>query len=159
MATNQNTSRGRTRTSQPRATTTTEAQKRQQNVSAYARQAAETAVDVPVGTAALVADRVGDTVKPFRSRIAAEREIRRIRGQFQRELNKAERRGGSVRRQVTQQVKRQRNRVEREVTQRRRRAETTLRQNRRKAETTLRRNRRQAEQQLRKARTRVEALV
>jgi hypothetical protein len=143
----------------PSSQSTTQPPKREQTVSAYARQAAEAAVDVPVGTAAIFADRVGESVKPLRSRAAAEQEIRRIRSQVQRELNRAERRGGSVRRQVTQRVKRRRNRVEREVAQRRRRAQTALRQNRRRAETALKRNRRQAGQQLRKARTRVEALV
>ena len=145
MATNQS-SGG---TTQSRASTSnSQTAKPEQNAAGYARQAAETAVDVPVGAALTVADRVNETVKPFRKRTSAEREIRRIRNQFQRELNRAERRGGSARRKLTQRAKRERNRVEREVSTRRRRVETAVRQNRRRAE-----------RQLRTARTRVNSLV
>jgi hypothetical protein len=130
MATNQSP----TGATHSRAGTTSTQTRSDQTVTAYARQAAETAVDVPVGTALRVADRVNETVKPFRTRTGAEREIRRVRSQFQREVNKVERRGGRARRKLTQRVKRERNRVEREVSQRRRRVETLVRQNRRKAE-------------------------
>jgi hypothetical protein len=145
MATNQSSSGS----NQSRASTTTDqTSKDQQNVTTYARQAAETAVDLPVGAALSVADRVNDTVKPYRTRSSAEREVRRLRNQLQRELNRAERRGGTARRKLTQRAKRERNRVEREVSARRRRVETAVRQNRRKAE-----------RQLRTARTRVNQRV
>jgi hypothetical protein len=125
-------------TNQGRTSTASTQAKREQNAVAYARQAAETAVDVPVGTALRVADRVNESVKPFRTRTSAEHEVRRIRSQVQRELNKVERRGGTARRKLTQRVKRERNRLEREVSQRRRRVETAVRQNRRRAERQLR---------------------
>ena len=48
-----------------------------------------------------------------------ETEIRRVRNQLRRELNKVERRGGTARREAVQQAKRTRTRVEREVKQRR----------------------------------------
>jgi hypothetical protein len=146
MATNQ--SSGGSTKSRTSTTSSQTTRKADQKPADYARQAAETAVDVPVGAALTVADRVNETVKPFRQRTSAEREIRKIRNQVQREFNRAERRGGSARRKLTQRAKRERNRVEREVTQRRRRVETAVRQNRRRAE-----------RQLRTARTRVNQRV
>ena len=65
MATNQSSSG----TTQSRTnTTSSQTRKAEQNPAGYARQAAETAVDVPVGAALTVADRVNETVKPFRKR-------------------------------------------------------------------------------------------
>src|SRR3954447_419681 len=60
-----------------------------------ARQAAESVVDVPVGTALLVADRVNGLVEPWTKRTSAERELKTHRTQVRRELNRVERRGGT----------------------------------------------------------------
>jgi hypothetical protein len=149
MATKQSSSgSNQSRTSTSTSTSTDQTSKGQQNVTAYARQAAETAVDLPVGAALSVADRVNDTVKPYRTRSSAEREIRRLRNQLQRELNRAERRGGTARRKLTTRAKRERNRVEREVNARRRRVETAVRQNRRKAERQLKTTRTRVNQRV-----------
>jgi hypothetical protein len=105
----------------------------------YASRTAERSVDVPVGVALTVADRVGEFVEPFTKRETAERELKSIRTQVQRELNKLERRGASARRKARTRTRQTRNRVERELKQRRRRVETTVKENRVKAEDGLKR--------------------
>ena len=66
----------------------------------YARQTAERTVDVPVGAALTVADRVNEIVEPFTARRSAERELKSIRTRVERELNRLERRGASARRKA-----------------------------------------------------------
>lgn len=106
---------------------------------AYARQTAERSVDVPVGVALTVADRVNEIVEPFTARQTAERELKGIRTRVERELNRFERRGASARRKARTRVRQTRNRVERGLKQRRRNVETTVKQNRAKAEDGLKR--------------------
>lgn len=125
----------------------------------YVKSAAETAVDVPVGAALSAADRVGELNTRFNTQTKRETELRRVRNQFRRELNKVERRGGSARKRALQSAKRTRTKVEREVKARRRSAETTLRQQRRSLESSLKRNRTEAEKRVREASERVQALV
>ena len=105
----------------------------------YARQTAERSVDVPVGVALTVADRVNEIVEPFTARQSAERELKSIRTRVERELNRFERRGASARRKTRTRVRQTRNRVERELKQRRRKVQTTVKQNRTKAEDGLKR--------------------
>jgi len=98
----------------------------QSGIGEYARRASDTAVsavDLQFGVALTAADRVRELVKPWRQRETAQRELKSLRHQLTREVNKVERRGGTARRRATQRAKRTRNRVERQVTQRRRRAE------------------------------------
>ncbi|MBA2523885.1 MAG: hypothetical protein H0V25_11240 [Solirubrobacterales bacterium] len=104
----------------------------------YVRQAAETALDVPVGAALTAVERVSDVNVRLNTAHKREVEIRRVRNQLRRELNKVERRGGTARRRALQQAKQTRNRVEREVRQRRKATETTLRRNRTEAEKRVR---------------------
>ena len=106
---------------------------------AYARQTAERSVNVPVGVALTVADRVNEIVEPFTARQSAERELRTIRTRVERELNRFDRRGASARRKARTRVRQTRNRVERELKQRRRKVQTTVKQNRAKAEDGLKR--------------------
>jgi hypothetical protein len=105
----------------------------------YARQTAERSVDVPVGVALTVADRVNEIVEPFTARHSAERELKSIRTRVERELNRFERRGASARRKTRTRVRQTRSRVERELKQRRRKVQTTVKQNRAKAEDGLKR--------------------
>jgi hypothetical protein len=98
------------------------------------RQAVETAVDLPVGAALTVKDRVDKLTRPWRNVDTATDEVKSLRTRVERELSKVERRGGTARRKATQRARRTRNRVERQVSQRRRRAEDALRSNRRRAE-------------------------
>ncbi|MGB3098944.1 MAG: hypothetical protein WBB30_06585 [Solirubrobacterales bacterium] len=100
-------------------------------------QTAETAVDVPVGAALTVYERATEVVEPFGTPSKREAEMKRVRTQLRRELNKVERRGGTARRRALQRAKRTRNRLEREVRQQQRGLETTVRRNRRKVETEL----------------------
>jgi hypothetical protein len=98
-------------------------------VGEYARRAGDTAisaVDLQFGAALTAADRVRELVKPWSQRETAQRELKSLRHQFTREVNKVERRGGTARRKATQRAKRTRNRVEREVKQRRRTAERRI---------------------------------
>jgi hypothetical protein len=105
----------------------------------YARHTAERSVDVPVGAALSVADRVADLVEPFTARQTANRELKSIRTRVERELNRLERRGATARRKTRTRVRRSRNRVERELIRRRRNVQATVKQNRNRAEGRLKR--------------------
>jgi hypothetical protein len=141
------TTRARTNTTSPRATAgrTDTARIREgltkvRNGSvSYAQHTAERSVDVPVGAALTVADRVTEIVEPFRSPESANRELNSIRTRVQRQLNRLERRGAGARRRTRTRVRRTRNRFTRELRQRRRRVETTVKQNRVRAEDSLKR--------------------
>ena len=105
--------------------------------SSYVRQTAERSVDVPVGVALTVRDRVNEAVEPWTQTETRERELKSLRTQVTRELNSYERRGGQARRKATSRARQTRNRVEREIRQRRRSIERQVKQNRRKAEQQL----------------------
>jgi hypothetical protein len=126
---------------------------------AYVRQTAERAVDVPVGAALTVADNVSETVKPWTDTTGREREIKQIRAQVTRELNKLERRGGQARRKATTRVRTTRNRIEREVKQRRNRVERTVRQSRARAERELKARRTRVEKTVKDNRVKAEQAV
>src|SRR5829696_705423 len=55
--------------------------------------AAERAVDVPVGAALILRDRVEDALEPWTTDTTRERELKSLRTQVTREFNKFERRG------------------------------------------------------------------
>jgi hypothetical protein len=133
---------------QPRTTATSRADsakvreglgKARSNGASYARQTAERTVDLPVGAALTVADRVTDLVEPFTARQSANRELKSIRTRVERELNRFERRGATARRKTRTRVRRTRGRVERELTRRRRRVEATVKHNRSRAENGVKR--------------------
>lgn len=110
--------------------------------------AAERAVDVPVGAALTIRDRVEDAIEPWTSETTRERELKSLRTQVTREFNRFERRGGQARRKTSQRVRSTRSKVQREVKSRRREVEKAVKQ-----------NRRDVEQQLKKARTAVQERV
>jgi hypothetical protein len=126
---------------------------------AYVRETTERAVDVPVGAALIVADRVNEFVEPWTSETSRARELKQLRTRVEREFNKFERRGGTARRKSVQRVRQTRKSVERDLKARRRQVETSVKQNRRKAETTLKQNRKRAEDSLKKAQTTVQDRV
>ena len=126
---------------------------------AYVRQTAERAVDVPVGAALTVADNVTETVKPWTESTGRDKELKQLRTQVTRELNKLERRGGQARRKATTRVRTTRNRVERELKQRRNRVERTVKQNRTKAERELKDRRARVEKAVKDVQTRVQERV
>jgi hypothetical protein len=121
--------------------------------------AAGRAVDVPVGAALTIRDRVEEAIEPWTSETTRERELKSLRTQVTREFNKFERRGGQARRKASQRVRSTRNKVEREVKSRRREVEKAVKENRREVEKTVKQNRLKAEQQLKKARTTVQKRV
>ena len=146
MPTNGSTTSTTQRKSAPRTTkaTRTDAQKIREGLTkvrngsvSYARQTAERSVDVPVGAALTVADRLNDVVEPFTKRETAERELKSFRTQVERELNKLQRRGAQSRRKARTRARQNRNRFQRELKQRRRQVQTTVKQNRVKAEDSL----------------------
>ena len=87
---------------------------------------AERAVDVPVGAALIIRERVEDAIEPWTTDSARERELKSLRTQVSRELNKAERRGGKARRTATTRLRSTRKDVEKTVKQNRKKAETQL---------------------------------
>ena len=125
------------KTTQTRTTTTAKDERNLDTAVAYVRQTAERAVDVPVGAALTVADNVTETVKPWTESTGRDKELKQLRTQVTRELNKLERRGGQARRKATTTIRSTRKNVEREVKARRREVEKAVKQNRKKAETKL----------------------
>jgi hypothetical protein len=97
-------------------------------------QSAERAVDLPVGVALVVRDRVEEAIEPWTSSTAREKELKSLRTQVTRELNKFERRGGQARRKATSRVRSTRTRVERDLKARRREVEKAVKENRTKVE-------------------------
>jgi hypothetical protein len=150
---------GRTDASQVREGVT----KARHGAAAIVRQGAERAIDVPVGAALTVRDRLTDAVEPWTSSDSRDKELKSLRTQVTRELNRFERRGGQARRKarttVTREVKARRREVEREVKARRREVEKTVKQNRTKVEKAVKENRVKAEGALSKAQERVAELV
>jgi hypothetical protein len=128
----------------------------EKTVVTYVRETAERTVDIPVGAALTARDRVEEAVEPWTQSVSRERELKSLRIQVSRELNRFERRGGQARRKTTQRVRRTRNRIERELKQRRRTVERTVKQNRAKVERTVKRNRQQVASAVKDNRVRVE---
>jgi hypothetical protein len=116
------------------------------------QQIAERAVLVPVGASLLARDNVVSTVTglttKFRSRAAAERELKRY-----------ERRGATARNRLERQMRRTRTKVERELRQRRTSVEKTVKQNRHRVERDIRSARKDFGKQSSTLTSRVEKLV
>ncbi len=168
MATTAKSTRTNNTTAKPKTATTPKSDtaqvkegvtKARHGAASIAFTAAERAVDVPVGAALTIRDRVEDVIEPWTSETTRERELKSLRTQVTRELNKFERRGGQARRKASQRVRSTRNKVEREVKSRRREVEKAVKENRREVEKAVKQNRTKAEQQLKKARTTVQKRV
>ena len=67
-----------------------------------------------VGAALTVRDRVSDVVEPWTTTTGRDKELKSLRTQVTRELNKFERRGGQARRKANQRVRSTRTKLERE---------------------------------------------
>lgn len=102
------------------------------------RSAAESAVDVPVGTVLEVGDRVADLVEPFSGRSAAQKQLKSYGTRLRRTVKRTERRGAGARRKATTEVRKTRGKVEREARKRQRSVETTLKRNRSEVEQRVR---------------------
>lgn len=125
----------------------------------YVRHHAERAVDVPVGAAIVARERVEDVVEPWIAPEKREKELKELRVQVTRELNKFERRGGQARRKATQRARHTRTRFERELKQRRRAVEKAVKENRTRIRKSVTENRGKVEDGLRKAQTEVSERV
>jgi len=79
------------------------------------RAVATRAVDVPVGAALELSDRVTELVGPFTDRAAARKQLKSYRTRVTRGVKRSERRGASVRRKATGEAKRNRTDVEQRV--------------------------------------------
>lgn len=79
------------------------------------RAVAARAVDVPVGAALELSDRVTELVGPFTDRAAARKQLKSYRTRVTRGVKRSERRGASVRRKATGEAKRNRTDVEQRV--------------------------------------------
>jgi len=125
--------RGSVQTSQVKEGVT----KARTGATAIVRQQAERAVDLPVGAVLIVRERVEYAVGPWTTAQKRERELKNIRAQFNKDLNRFERRGGQARRKAVQRVRKTRTQLEREVRQQRRRVETEVKRNRERVEGSL----------------------
>jgi hypothetical protein len=94
-------------------------------------QQAQRVVLIPVGAALVARDNVAETVKPFRTRASAEREISRLGRRVNVNLNKFERRGNTARNQLERRVKRTRTQIERLVRRNQRTVERQVKSARR----------------------------
>ena len=158
MATNAKATKKATPTSTAAKRNNTQPSTERPDAVTYVRQTAERSLDVPVGAALTVRDRVSDAVEPWTKPETRTKELKSLRTQVTRELNKFERRGGQARRKTNQRVRQTRNRVERELKARRREVEKTVKENRARVENAVKENRTKAEQQLKKVSERVPAL-
>ncbi len=159
MAANGTTTKKTTQTSTQSSTAATKDERSIDTAVSYVRQTAERAVDVPVGAALTVAENVSETVKPWAEPTGREKELKQLRTQVSRELNKLERRGGQARRKATTRARSTRNRIERELKQRRNRVERTVKQNRTKAERELKTRRTQVEKTVKDVQSAVQERV
>lgn len=66
-----------------------------------ARTVAESAVDLPVGAALVVTDRISELVEPFSGRATAEKQLKSYRTELRRRVKRTERRGATARRRAT----------------------------------------------------------
>jgi hypothetical protein len=72
----------------------------------HASEGVEKATLVALGTPAIVADAVNDTVDRFRNPTSREKDIKALRGQVEKSLKVAEKRGIEVRKQLPATVER-----------------------------------------------------
>ena len=88
----------------------------------YARKG----VDVPVGAALNLADRVSEVIEDWSDQASAEKKVKGYRADLTKTLKRAERRGVSTRRKATTQAKRRRNNLEKTVRKQRKNIEKTV---------------------------------
>jgi len=78
---------------------------------AQARSAVETAVDLPVGAALELGDRVVELVEPFTGRGRAQKQLKTYRTQLRRGAKRTERRGSTARRKAATEARKRVDRV------------------------------------------------
>jgi hypothetical protein len=99
------------------------AKSRLEEVQETAVEYARKGVDVPVGAALNLADRVSETIEDWTDQASAEKKVKGYRADLTKTLKRAERRGVSTRRKATTQAKRRRNNLEKTVRKQRKNIE------------------------------------
>lgn len=91
------------------------ARTRLEEIEEAAVEAARTAVDLPVGAALNITDRVAELIEPWTDQTSAEKKVKSYRADLTRTVKRAERRGTTARRKATRKVTKTRNSLERQV--------------------------------------------
>ena len=102
------------------------AKSRLEEVQDTAVEYARKGVDVPVGAALNLADRVSEVIEDWSDQASAEKKVKGYRADLTKTLKRAERRGVSTRRKATTQAKRRRNNLEKTVRKQRKNIEKTV---------------------------------
>jgi hypothetical protein len=85
-----------------------------------------TVVDVPVGAALNLSEKVNELVEPWTDQASAEKKVKGYRADLTRTFKRAERRGTSARRKATTKARKTRNSLEREVRKQRKSVEKQI---------------------------------
>lgn len=88
---------------------------------------AKTAVDVPVGAALNLSDKVNELVEDWSDQTAAEKKVKGYRADLTKTFKRAERRGTTTRRKATTKAKKTRNSLERKVRKQQKSIEKSIR--------------------------------
>ncbi|MEX1220127.1 MAG: hypothetical protein WEB05_07040 [Solirubrobacterales bacterium] len=91
------------------------AKTRLEEIEEAAVEAARTAVDIPVGAALNISDRVAEMIEPWTEQSSAEKKMKGYRADLTKTFKRAERRGTTARRKATRKVTKTRNSLERQV--------------------------------------------
>lgn len=102
------------------------AKSRLEEVQETAAEYARKGVDVPVGAALNLADRVSEVIEDWSDQAAAEKKVKGYRADLTKTLKRAERRGVTTRRKATTQAKKRRNNLEKTVRKQRKNIEKTV---------------------------------
>ena len=102
------------------------AKSRLEEVQETAVEYARKGVDVPVGAALNLADRVSETIEDWTDQASAEKKVKGYRADLTKTVKRAERRGTTTRRKMTTQAKRRRNNLEKTVRKQRKNIEKTV---------------------------------
>lgn len=102
------------------------AKSRLEEVQETAAEYARKGVDVPVGAALNLADRVSEVIEDWSGQASAEKKVKGYRADLTKTLKRAERRGVTTRRKATTQAKKQRKSIEKTVRNQRKSIEKTV---------------------------------
>ena len=102
------------------------AKSRLEEVQEAAVEYAKKGVDVPVGAALNLADRVSEAIEDWTDQASAEKKVKGYRADLTKTVKRAERRGVTTRRKATTQARKQRKSLEKTVRQQRKSIEKTV---------------------------------
>jgi len=102
------------------------AKSRLEDVQETAVEYARKGVDVPVGAALNLADKVSEVIEDWTDQAAAERKVKGYRAEVTKTVKRAERRGTTTRRKATTQAKKRRSSLEKTVRNQRKDIEKTI---------------------------------